>query len=148
MAEEQKLEWSEIGRVMVAGEADGEVLRLSEPLSFYGGLDPMTGRIIDRRHPEANELVTDRVLVMPSGRGSSSASSTLCESARAGTGPAAIIMEAPDEIIALGALVADELYGLLIPVVILAEDAFNDLHTGIRVGVVGQTVSAYSNSWS
>jgi len=144
--EKKKLEWSEIGRAMVAGEAAGEVLRLSEPLSFFGGLDPMTGRIIDRRHPQVNELVTDRVLVMPSGRGSSSASSTLCESARAGTGPAAIIMEAPDDIIALGAIVADELYGLLIPVVILDGDAFHNLRTGTRVGVVGQTVRAYASN--
>jgi predicted aconitase with swiveling domain len=53
---------------MVAGEASGEVLRLDEPLSFWGGLDPTTGRIIDRRHPQVGESVADRVLVMPSGR--------------------------------------------------------------------------------
>ena len=75
------------GRAMVPGAAQGDVLRLDEPLSFWGGLDPETGRIIDRHHPQLDESVVGRVLVMPSGRGSSSASSALCEAIRAGTGP-------------------------------------------------------------
>lgn len=139
------------GRAMVAGEAAGQVLRLDEPLSFWGGLDPATGRIIDRRHPQVGQSVTNQILVMPSGRGSSSGSSTLCEAVRAGTGPAAILMVEPDEIIALGAVVADEIYGRLIPVVVLPADRFDDLSTGIRVevsgavcrvGASGQTASA------
>jgi len=126
-----------VGRAMVAGQASGQVLRLDEPLSFWGGLDPATGRIIDRRHPQVGQSVTDLVLVMPSGRGSSSGSSTLCEAVRAGTGPAAILMGEPDEIVALGAVVADEIYGRLVPVVVLPADRFGDLPTGVRVEVSG-----------
>ena len=132
---------------MVSGAAQGDVLCLDEPLSFWGGLDPGTGRIIDRHHPQVDQFVVGRVLVMPSGRGSSSASSALSEAVRAGTGPVAIIMAEPDEIIALGAVVADELYGRLVPVVVLAE-GMDRLHTGVRCTVSDQTVIAYSDNRS
>ncbi len=135
------------GRAMVPGEAQGDVLCLDEPLSFWGGLNPETGRIIDRHHPQVDQFVVGRVLVMPSGRGSSSASSALCEAVRAGTGPVAIIMAEPDEIIALGAVVADELYGRLVPVVVLAE-GLDRLRTGVRCTVSDQTVIAYSDNRS
>ncbi len=122
-------------RVMVPGEATGDVLRLDEPLSFWGGTDPATGRIIDRRHPQVGESITGRVLAMPFGRGSSSGSSALCEAVRAGTGPVAILMGEPDEIVALGAIVADEVYGAGFPVVVLPAAGFDDLVTGSRVSV-------------
>ncbi|MCH2423729.1 MAG: DUF126 domain-containing protein, partial [Acidimicrobiales bacterium] len=110
-------------------------------------LDPETGRITDRHHPQLDEYVVGRVLVMPSGRGSSSASSALCEAIRAGTGPAAIVMAEPDEIIALGAVVADELYGRLVPVVVLAE-GLDRLRTGVSCTVSDHTVIAYANNRS
>jgi predicted aconitase with swiveling domain len=97
---------------------------LTAPLSFWGGLDPATGRIIDQRHPQRGELITGRVLVLPGGRGSSSSSSVLAEAIRAGAAPAAIIMAEPDLIIALGALVAAELYGQQVPIVVLSADRY------------------------
>ena len=120
---------------MVPGEAVGEVLRLDEPLSFWGGMDPSTGRVIARRPPQVGESITGRVLAMPFGRGSSSGSSALCEAVRAGTGPAAILMGEPDEIVALGAIVADEVYGTSFPVVVLPADGFVGLVTGQQVEV-------------
>lgn len=94
-----------------------QVLWLDEPLSFWGGVDRQTGEIVDRRHPQAGTTVSGRVLVMPSGRGSSSSSSVLADTLRAGTGPAAIVVKEPDPILSIGALVADELYGIWCPVV-------------------------------
>jgi len=108
-------------RTLVAGEASGEALVLDEPLSFWGGLDPETGRLIDVHHPQFGEVVTGRVLVMPSGRGSSSSSSVLAEAIRAGTAPAAIVLLEPDPIVALGAIVARELYGTSVPVVVASD---------------------------
>jgi predicted aconitase with swiveling domain len=105
-------------RVLVAGTAEGEALVLDEPLSFWGGVDPATGLVIDARHPQRGERVTGRVLVMPSGRGSSSSSTVLAEAVRAGTAPAAIVLLKTDPILALGAIVARELYGAAIPVVV------------------------------
>lgn len=107
------------GRTLVAGEAAGPVLVLDEPLSFWGGMDPATGAIVDRHHPQVGEVLTGRVLVMPSGRGSSSSSYVLAEAIRAGTAPAAIVLGEPDPIVALGSLVARELYATRVPVVVL-----------------------------
>jgi predicted aconitase with swiveling domain len=87
-------------------------LRLSEPLSFWGGVDPETGLIIDASHPQAGESVTGKILRMPHGRGSSSSPSVLAESLRLGTGPAAIVLEQSDPMVLLGALVAKLLYGI------------------------------------
>lgn len=120
------------GRTLVPGEARGPALVLSEALSFWGGLDPATGAIIDVHHPQRGAVVTGTVLVMPGGRGSSSSSSVLAEAIRAGTAPAAIILTELDPIIALGALVARELYGVSIPIVVLE---MNDVRTGREVSV-------------
>ncbi|MEP7040542.1 MAG: DUF126 domain-containing protein [Chloroflexota bacterium] len=104
------------GRVLADGVASGLALRLDEPLSFWGGVDPGTGQIIDVRHPQRGMSVTGRVLVMPSVRGSSSSSSVLAETVRAGCAPAAILLGEPDLILAVGAAVAEELYGSRLPV--------------------------------
>ena len=90
------------GRTLVPGTAEGRALVLDEPLSFWGGVDPETGDITDVRHPQHGASVTGRILVMPSGRGSSSSSSVLAESIRAGTAPAAIVLGEADPILALG----------------------------------------------
>jgi predicted aconitase with swiveling domain len=93
-------------------------LVLEQPLSFWGGLDPRSGLIIDRRHPQYGQSVNGRVLVMPHGRGSSSSSTVLAEALRNGKGPAAIELAAFDPIIFLGALVAEELYAVTCPVTV------------------------------
>jgi predicted aconitase with swiveling domain len=103
-------------------EITGQALVLDEPLSLWGGMDPVTGELIDRRHPQRGARLTGRVVVMPSGRGSSSSASVLAEAVRAGTAPAAIILGEPDLILAVGSAVAEELYGVVVPVVVLAAD--------------------------
>jgi predicted aconitase with swiveling domain len=120
---------------LLPGAARGPVLVLDEPLSMWGGLDAESGRIIDRRHPQLGERVTDTVLVLPWGRGSSSAASVLAEAIRLGTAPAAIILSAPDDIILLGALVAEELYEHTCPIVVADPDVYATLRTGDRVEV-------------
>jgi predicted aconitase with swiveling domain len=105
-------------RTLVPGVATGEILVLQEPLSFWGGIDPATGEVIDVHHPQRGANVAGRILVMPGGRGSSSSSSVLAEAIRAGTAPAAIVLLEPDPIVALGAIVARELYGMAVPVVL------------------------------
>lgn len=123
------------GRTLVAGEATGTALVLDEPLSFWGGLDQDTGRVIDVRHPQFGAEMAGRVLVMPSGRGSSSSPSVLAEAIRAGTAPAAIVMREADPLVALGAVVARELYGNAIPVVVANEDVYRSLRTGTVVAI-------------
>jgi predicted aconitase with swiveling domain len=82
-------------------------------------MDPATGELIDAHHPQRGARMTGRVVVMPSARGSSSSASVLAEAVRAGTAPAAIILGEPDLILAVGAAVAEELYGVVVPIVVL-----------------------------
>ena len=132
---------AEVLLVLVAGEGAGPALVLERPLSFWGGLDPTSGRIIDQRHPQAGTSVTGKVLVMEAGRGSSSASSVLAEAVRLRTAPAAIVMLEPDEIIALGAVVAGELYGTTLPVVVIAQEVFDSLETGEQLRIHGTSIT-------
>lgn len=122
-------------RRLIEGAASGEALVLSEPLSFWGGLDSARGEIIDRHHPQAGEVVSGKVLVMPRGRGSSSSSSTLAEAFFLGTGPVAIVLAEADPIVALGSLVMRELYGGSPPVVVLPPDSYGRIATGAQVTV-------------
>lgn len=122
-------------RVLLEGAARGEALLLGEPLSFWGGLDPETGRVIDQRHPRLGAEVAGRVLLMPAGRGSSSSSSVLAEALRLGTGPAAVLLLEPDQIVVLGALVAAELYGRACPVLVLEEGDYRSIREGDEVSI-------------
>jgi len=130
------------GRTLVSGSARGQALRLDEPLSLWGGMDPTTGKVIERRHPQAGEELAGRVVLMPSGRGSSSSSSVLAEAVRAGTAPAAVVLLEPDTIVALGAVVAAELYGRRVPVVVLDEAAYGAIRTGDEVVVEAENEKA------
>ena len=105
-------------RVLVPGEAHGSLLRLTEPLSLWGGFDPKTGLVIDRSHPEVGISLTGRIVVMPHGRGSSSSSSVLAEALRLGTGPAGLVLHELDSILVIGVLVAKYLYEVTCPVVV------------------------------
>ena len=110
------------GETLVPGIASGAVLVLSEPLSFWGGLDSATGRIIDAWHLQKGASMAGCVLLMASGRGSSSGSAVLAEAIRLGNGPAAIVLASRDAIVAVGAMVAAELYGKACPVVVVSAE--------------------------
>jgi uncharacterized protein len=107
-----------VGTFQLAGEAEGEALVFSQPLSFWGGIDAETGDITDHSHPGLGQNVAGKILVMPSGRGSSSSSSVLAEAIRRGTAPAGILLERPDPILAVGAIVAEFLYAISMPLVV------------------------------
>ncbi|MEZ4706911.1 MAG: DUF126 domain-containing protein [Caldilineaceae bacterium] len=123
------------GQFLVPGEGEGLALVLPEPISLWGGLNPETGAIIDARHPRVGAIVTGRVLVLPGGRGSSSASSILLEAVRAGTAPAAILTLERDGILALGATVARAMYDVNPPVVVLHPDDYNKIEENQRIRV-------------
>lgn len=113
------------GRVLHPGSGRGEVVELDEPLSFWGGTNA-AGEVIDAHHPQRGCRLAGKVVVMTSGRGSSSSSAVLAEQIRAGTAPAAIVLEEPDTIVVIGALVAAELYDVAIPVVQVSDEAALD----------------------
>jgi len=124
-----------IGRPVVAGTAEGIAMVAQQPLSFWGGLDPATGEVIDQRHHLSGNMVAGRVLVMPFSRGSSTTSSVLLELIRGKKAPAAIVTSGVDPMLALGSIVAAELYGRSIPVVALEEEQYSRIREGDRVVV-------------
>ena len=111
--------------VLVAGESgSGQALVLTAPISFWGGVDPKSGRIADVRHPQRGETVSGKVLFLPGAIGSSSASAVLLELVHNGHAPAAIVMHEPDAILLLGLIVAREM-GWQTPVAVkLDRDCF------------------------
>ena len=123
------------GQVIIPGQTQGEALVSSEPLSFWGGYDFHTGTIIDQRHPLAGQQATGRILAVPFTRGSSSTSAVLLEAVKAGTAPIALLTTAPDSFFALTSIVADEMYGQPIPMVVLAEEDFAQLKSGQTIAV-------------
>ncbi len=110
-----------LGDVLVRGEATGQVLASDEPLSLWGGLDPATGEIIDRRHPLSGRILKGRVLVIPFGRGSCSASGVLLEAVALGHGPAGIIVSRADPILGLGAVLVDEVLKKSLPMIQISD---------------------------
>ncbi|MBA3851179.1 MAG: DUF126 domain-containing protein [Chloroflexi bacterium] len=113
--------WTAEGKPLLAGAAAGPALVLREPLSFWGGVEPATGLVIDTHHPSRGHLVAGKVLVLPHGRGSSSSSTVLAECLSAGTGPLAILLGEADGILLLGALVVRELGHPICPVIVIGE---------------------------
>lgn len=115
---------------LVPGAIDGVVLRLDEPLSFWGGFDAVAGEIIDRAHPQRGTSLSGRVVVMPGSRGSSGTPGVLGESLRRGTGPSALIINQADINLVTGSLAADALYGVDCPILLLGEAEFDALVDG------------------
>jgi predicted aconitase with swiveling domain len=120
---------------VVAGAASGTALAAHIPLSFWGGFNAETGQIIDQRHPLANRIATDRILVLPSGRGSCSGSGVILEAIQNGTAPAAILISRLDPIIALGSILGDELLARPLPVLLIAESDRQRIVTGDAVDI-------------
>jgi predicted aconitase with swiveling domain len=129
------------GEALVAGEGEGRVLRIDDAISFWGGVDPKTACISDPRHPRHGACLTGRVVAIAKLRGSSSSSAVLLELIHAGVGPAAIVLQETDAILALGALVAREMgYGTL-PMVRVGSDDFALLLEGNHAHVKGPRVT-------
>ena len=136
------------GHAVIPGGARGVVLASSEPLSFWGGYDWHTGEVIDRRHPLSGQIAAGRILAVPFTRGSSTTTAVLLEAIKAGTAPAAIITLESDFFFALASVVAEEMYGLVLPLVVITPEEFAGLRTGAVAtigadGVVLVTIGAH-----
>jgi len=131
------------GRVLIEGRAEGPLLRLTAPLSFWGGVDPKTGRISDPRHPEHDHAVTGTVLAIPSPRGSSSSSAIMLELIARRLAPAALLLGEADAILALGIVVAREMGHPTLPALEFPVGDMMRLPEGVlRVEVDGSVLPA------
>jgi len=111
-------------RSIMGGTAEGRVVATQEALSFWGGVDPATGKVIDIHHPLHGECLTGAILMMPSSRGSCTGSGVLLDLALTGRAPAALIFCEVEDVLTLGALVAAEMFARQLPVVRLQPDVF------------------------
>jgi predicted aconitase/predicted aconitase with swiveling domain len=111
-------------RSILSGTASGPIIAAGEALSFWGGVDPATGRVIDVHHPLHGDSITGGILMMPSSRGSCTGSGVLLDLALTGRAPAALIFSEAEDVLTLGALIAAEMFGKSLPVLRLSHDAF------------------------
>lgn len=121
------------GRWLHGDSFSGTVLRLDEPLSFWGGLDPATGTILDQAHPQVGSSMAGRIVAMPGSRGSSGTPGVLGEAIRAGVGPAALVITKADVNLLAGAMVAEALYDIMCPVLLVDAETLDGLRTGDTV---------------
>ncbi|UVM40561.1 aconitase family protein [Pseudomonas sp. B21-017] len=133
------------GRSLVAGAAEGALLFADIGLSFWGGVDPFSGEIIDRHHPLSGEYLAGRVLAIPSGRGSCTGSSVLMELISNGHAPAALVLAEPDEILTLGVLVAQTIFERSLPVLCIGREAFAALRGKAFARVDGASVTVFEH---
>lgn len=129
------------GTSYVNGRASGDVIATDLELSFWGGVDPWKGEVIDRHHPLSGQCLEGKVLVIPGGRGSCSGSGVMLELLLNGKGPAAMLFEREEDILTLGVVVAEEVFGRSIPVVTLKPEDFHQVLSARHVTVDGATVS-------
>ena len=95
------------GRKVAKGKASGEAMVSAEGISFYGGVDPETGNVVEKGHPLEGKCVTGKVLAFPAGKGSTVGSYVLYDMKKRGTAPAAIINKEIETIIAVGAIISE-----------------------------------------
>ena len=125
-----------------AGTAQGPILATPEALSFWGGVDPATGSIIDVHHPLHGTSLTGRILMMPSSRGSCTGSGVLLDLALTGRGPAALIFSGDEDVLTLGALIAAEMFGCNLPVLRLTAKAFAALSVAGSAQITAHSIEA------
>ena len=129
------------GTAHVHGRASGKLIASDLALSFWGGIDPQTGEVIDRHHPLSGQCVQDAILAIPGGRGSCTGSAVMLELLLSGKGPKAIVFARNEDILTLGVMIADELFTKTIPVVTLAADDFQAILKASHVQIEGTRVS-------
>jgi predicted aconitase with swiveling domain len=121
--------------VLLPGAAEGPLLRLGKPISFWGGVDPWTGRITDPRHPDHDKVIGGTILALPATIGSSSSSAVMLELLAGGRAPAALLLAEPDAILTLGVVVGREMGYGAIPVLRLSAEAQRALPQAARLAI-------------
>jgi predicted aconitase with swiveling domain len=110
--------------VLFEGDAEGEVMRFDAPISFWGGVNPVTSKITLAGHPQRGQAIKDKVLVIPQLIGSSSSSAVILELFYKGMAPKALILGGRDAILPVGVVVARQMGWPTIPVMVLPDPPF------------------------
>lgn len=116
-----------MAQILVSAEAHGPVLCSPEGLSFWGGVDPASGVVIDAHHPLSGQSLAGKILLMPTSRGSCTGSAVLLELALNGRAPAALVFREAEDVLTLGALVAAKMFDRPLPVLRLGAAEYDRL---------------------
>lgn len=127
---------------ILAGTAKGAVLATSEPLSFWGGVDPATGKIIDVHHPLHGQSIAGKVMMMPSTRGSCTGSGVLLDLALNGMAPAALVFSQAEDVVTLGALIAEKMFAKPLPVLRLPPDEWERFGKEEELAITAHAIAA------
>ncbi|MCX8189787.1 MAG: DUF126 domain-containing protein [Candidatus Diapherotrites archaeon] len=95
------------GRKISSGKAEGECLFSEQPISFFGGIDPDTGIIIEKGHPLEGVNIAGKILIFPHGKGSTVGSYTIYRLKKNKKAPAAMILKECETIVAIGAIISE-----------------------------------------
>jgi predicted aconitase with swiveling domain len=95
------------GRIISKGVAEGEALTTTQPISFYGGVDPETSEILEKGHELQGKRIKDKILVFPNGKGSTVGSYTLYRLKKGGVAPAGMINRECETVVAVGAIISE-----------------------------------------
>jgi len=126
------------GRSLIAGDASGEALVSRKAFTFAHGVDPSSGNVTDVHSDIRGENVKGKILFYPFGKGSTTASAWLLETARQGNLPAAIVTESTDLSAVIGSTLAKIVYGKGIPVASsFPPSMYSVLKSGKRVSLDG-----------
>ena len=96
-----------VGRKIYKGIAEGEAIVTKDGISFYGGVDPDTGEVVEVGHELEGKSITGKVLVFPTGKGSTVGSYTMYRMKKNNTAPAAIVNKQIDTIVAVGCIISE-----------------------------------------
>ena len=132
-----------ITRSLINGETSGTVLNLEQSLSFWGGIDPQTGLIIDNQHPQRGQSISQTLLVLPGIRGSTAGSGALLECLYAGHGPSALLLCQPDTSAIIAATVYQTLTGKALPIVEIPSITAAQLENGAKWRIEEGLLKAY-----
>jgi len=129
-------------KVLLEGDVKAEALVSQEPLSFWGGVDPASGEIIDIHHDLCGQNLTGKVLCIPYDRGSCSGSGVLIEMVKTGTAPAAILCIEAEPVLALGPMIGQKMYGRGMALRTISKEDYASLKTGDTITFTDSSICA------
>ena len=95
------------GRIISKGIVEAEALLTSQPISFYGGVNPETSEILEKGHELQGKQIKGKLLVFPTGKGSTVGSYTLYRLKKGGVAPVGIINSECETVVAVGAIISE-----------------------------------------
>ena len=129
---------------LIRADASGELLVSPVGLSFWGGVDPVTGNVIDQHHPLYGQNLCGKILAIPSGRGSCSGSGAILEALLNNVAPLALVFCESEDILTLGVLAAQVLFERAIPVYRISPVDFKSLRSGVKVSICDDILTLHT----